>query len=109
MLKKEIKDILLASQKLGWVMEPEAKRLLALAGLEVPQFTWAKSLEEAVRFAGEIGYPVVAKVVSPEVLHKTDSGGVAVGIDSNTKLGEAFQRFSTFGGFVNTRTAGLAI
>jgi len=38
-------------------------------------------------------------VVSPEVLHKTDSGGVAVGIDSDTKLGEVFQRFSTFGGF----------
>ncbi|MFC1884685.1 acetate--CoA ligase family protein [Thermodesulfobacteriota bacterium] len=99
MLKKEIKDILLASQKLGWVMEPEAKRLLTLAGLEVPQFTWVNSLEEAIRFAGEIGYPVVAKVVSPDVLHKTDSGGVAIGIDSNTKLSEAFQKFSTFEGF----------
>jgi hypothetical protein len=99
MLTTEIRDIMSASRELGWVLEPEAKRLSSLAGLDIPQFIWATGLEEAVRFAREIGYPVVAKIVSPHVLHKSDVGGVAVGIDSEVKLGETFHRFSQLNGF----------
>jgi len=98
-LSTEIKDIISTSKELGWVLEPEAKRLCSLAGLTVPRFLWATGVDEAVRFAQEIGYPVVAKVVSPHVLHKSDVGGVVVGIDSAEKLREAFHRFSEFGGF----------
>jgi len=98
-LRREIRDILSASRELGWVLEPEAKRLSSLAGLDIPQFIWATGLEEAVRFAREIGYPVVAKIVSPHVLHKSDVDGVAVGIDSDVKLGETFRRFSQLNGF----------
>ena len=71
MLNQEITDILSASREVGWVMEPEAKRLLALSGLRVPKFGWVRSGEEAVQLANEIGYPVVAKVVSPKILHKS--------------------------------------
>ena len=99
MLTDEIKDILLASRDLGWVLEPEAKRLFSLAGLDVPKFMWATELEQAVRFARDIGYPVVAKVVSPRALHKSDVGGVVVGIGSDEKLSETFRRFSRFDGF----------
>ena len=99
MLTDEIKDILSASRELGWVLEPEAKRLFSLAGLDVPKFMWATEIEEAVRFAQEIGYPVVAKVVSPRVLHKSDVGGVVVGIGSDEKLSESFGRFSRLEGF----------
>ncbi|HUT72672.1 MAG TPA: acetate--CoA ligase family protein [Desulfatiglandales bacterium] len=99
MLTDEIKDILSASCELGWVLEPEAKRLFSLAGLDVPKFMWATEIEEAVRFAQEIGYPVVAKVVSPRVLHKSDVGGVVVGIGSDEKLSESFGRFSRLEGF----------
>ena len=99
MLTEEIKDILLASRELGWVLEPEAKRLFSIAGLDVPKFTWATDLKEAVRSAQDIGYPVVAKVVSPRALHKSDVGGVAVGINSDEKLSETFARFSKFDGF----------
>ena len=99
MLRDEIKDILLASRELGWVLEPEAKRLFSIAGLDVPKFTWATDLKEAVRFAQDIGYPVAAKVVSPHALHKSDVGGVAVGINSDEKLSETFARFSKFDGF----------
>jgi acyl-CoA synthetase (NDP forming) len=98
-LSAEIKDIISASQERGWVLEPDAKRVCSLAGLTVPRFTWATGIDEAVRFAQEIGYPVVAKLVSPHVLHKSDVGGVVVGIDSDEKLREAFHRFSEFGGF----------
>ncbi|MBK5099972.1 MAG: acetate--CoA ligase family protein [Desulfobacteraceae bacterium] len=99
MLRKEIEDILVASRDAGWVLEPEAKRLLALAGLKIPRFKWVQELEEGLRFAGEIGYPVVAKVVSSKILHKTDVGGVAVGVKSEKRLTEIFSRFSAFEGF----------
>ena len=99
MLKKEIKDILSASRQQGWVLEPEAKRLLSLAGLEVPRFTWTAEVEEAVRFADKMDYPVVAKIVSPEVAHKSDLGGVVTGIDSQEKLRETFHLFSKLPGF----------
>jgi acetate---CoA ligase (ADP-forming) subunit beta len=99
MLKKEAKAIVKASGKRGWVLEPDAKRLLSISGIDVPQFLWAKSSEEAVRFAGKIGYPVVGKLISPEALHKSDVGGVLVGIDSDKNLEKAFHRFSSFKGF----------
>jgi acyl-CoA synthetase (NDP forming) len=98
-LSAEIKDILSAYQERGWVLEPDAKRVCSLAGLTVPRFLWATGVDEAVRFAQEIGYPVAAKLVSPSVLHKSDVGGVVVGIDSGEKLGEAFRRFREFEGF----------
>ena len=99
MLRTEINDILSASRELGWVLEPEAKRLCSLAGLTVPRFAWTNGEEDAVRFAHEIGYPVVAKIISPQALHKSDVGGVVVDIDSDEKLREAFHRFSQFIGF----------
>ncbi len=99
MPSKEIKKILYDSKKRGWVMEPEAKRILNLAGLPVPKYTRASSLQEAVVAAESIGYPVVAKVVSPRVLHKSELGGVAVGIDTKAKLEKAFHRFSSIDEF----------
>ena len=113
MLKKEILDILAGAGKTGWVMEPDAKGLLALAGLMVPRFTRAMTLEEALHFAGEIGYPVAAKVVSPKILHKSDVAGVAVGIQGEEVLRAVFQRFSTLEGFsgvlVEEMVAGLEL
>lgn len=99
MLREEIKDILSAARETGWVLEPEAKRLLAYAGLEVPRFEWVTKAEEALPFAQEVGYPVVAKVVSPQVLHKSDVGGVIVGINDDQRLLEAFGRLSGLEGF----------
>jgi len=99
MLRKEPKAIVKSSRRWGWVLEPEAKRLLAISGIDVPRFFWAKSSEEAIQFAGEIGYPVVGKLVSPEALHKSEVGGVVVGIDSDKNLEKAFHRFSSFKDF----------
>jgi succinyl-CoA synthetase beta subunit len=95
MLKKEIAEIISAARREGWVVEPEAKRLLALAGLDVPRFKWAKTLEDALQRAHEIGYPVVGKVVSSHVVHKSDQGGVVLNIQSDEGLKRTYQRFST--------------
>jgi acyl-CoA synthetase (NDP forming) len=102
MLKKEIMEILSSSKSTGWVLEPEAKRLLSLNGMDTPRFIWAKKVDEAIRFAEEIGYPVVVKVISPKVLHKSEKKGVAMDIDSREKLVRTFNQFSQIEGFVGT-------
>jgi hypothetical protein len=56
-------------------------------------------MEEAIQFAEETGYPVVAKVVSPKVVHKSDKNGVEIGIDHEGKLKDTFRRFSQIDGF----------
>lgn len=98
--RSEINRIIEAARTDGWVLEPDAKRILTIAGFDVPRFTIARTPEEAIRFAGEIGYPVVAKVVSPRILHKSDVGGVAVGIAEAGGLAEAFERFQGLDGFL---------
>lgn len=113
MASNTIQEILSSAQETGWVLEPEAKRLLSLAGLDVPRFCWVTVGEEAVAFAREVGYPVVAKVVSPQVLHKSDVNGVAVGIKGDTALREVFQRFQRIDGFsgllVETQLVGMEL
>lgn len=99
MLNKEIISIIDKFKEIGWVPEPEAKRLFQTAGLNVPKFSWAHTPEDAVESARWIGYPVVAKVVSPAVIHKSDVGGVIVGINSDERLKEAFNIFKTLDGF----------
>jgi acyl-CoA synthetase (NDP forming) len=99
MLSKKIHAILKAGEKTGWIIEPEAKKLLSLAGLNVPRFKWTTTLDEALEFVHSIGYPVVVKVVSPEILHKSDVGGVLVGVDSDEQLKAAFQAESSFSTF----------
>jgi len=88
-----------AAVKYGWVMEPDAKAILKLAGISVPKSHWAKDIKEACEFAAKIGYPIVAKIVSPQVVHKSDVRGVIVGIDSESALAEQFVRLSKMKGF----------
>ena len=100
MLTDEMKEILSGAKGIGWVLEPQAKRLFSLAGLEVPRYFFAATVAEAIRFAKKIGYPLVGKVVSPKVIHKSEKNGVELGIDSDRKLRETFHRFSKIEGFV---------
>lgn len=99
MLNKEMLEILSASRKAGWVLEPDAKRLLSLRGLAVPRFKTATEEEDAVRSAREIGYPVVAKAVSPKIVHKSEHGAVVVGIRGDEEIRAAFQRLRKLADF----------
>lgn len=92
-------EILTASKDRGWVLEPEAKRIFSWIGLDVPRFIWTTRVDEALRFAREIGYPLVGKVVSPRILHKSDRNGVVVGIKRDEELAETFERFRRMEGF----------
>lgn len=70
-----------AAETDGWT-EAGAKRLLAAAGIPVPSEEEAGSVEEAVAAAGRLGFPVVAKTSGPGLDHKTEAGGVRVGLSS---------------------------
>jgi succinyl-CoA synthetase beta subunit len=113
MLTGEMKKILEASRSIGWVMEPEAKQIFSLAGLDVPRFRWAKDKGEITQFAEEIGYPLVAKIVSPKVIHKSDIKGVVVGIETQQELIEVYQRFgqveSFAGMLIEERVPGIEV
>jgi succinyl-CoA synthetase beta subunit len=98
-LTQTAKKILKDSKKQGWVLEPEAKRLLKDIGMDVPRYFWAAHADDAVQYAGEIGYPVVAKIVSPRVIHKSEQKGVVVGVSSDSQLKKVFKRFSRVKGF----------
>ena len=59
---------------------PEGQLVCQAYGIPVPREALATSPAEAARLAAELGFPVVMKIVSPRILHKTDAGGVVVGV-----------------------------
>jgi acyl-CoA synthetase (NDP forming) len=70
--------------------EPEAKQMLALAGIGIPPEAVATSAAQAARLANRIGYPVVLKVVSRDLPHKSDVGGVQLGLQSQDAVRRAY-------------------
>jgi acetyltransferase len=65
-----------------WLDEEEAKRVLAAYGIATVPTVRVRDTEEAVIAAGDIGYPVALKVLSPQILHKSDVGGVVLNLHS---------------------------
>ncbi|MGF7234285.1 MAG: acetate--CoA ligase family protein [Frankia sp.] len=74
------------------VTEPAAKHLLSRHGVPVPESGVATSADEAAALAERIGFPVVLKVVSAQITHKTDVGGVVVGLGDSAEVRAAFRR-----------------
>lgn len=70
--------------------DAESRDILTAYGIRVPRSKLCKNPDEAVDFAEELGYPVVMKIASPDILHKTDVGGVRVGLDNPTEVRDAF-------------------
>jgi len=73
------------------LLETEAKELLREYGIPVPDFKLIKSEEEIVGLAKEINFPIVMKIVSPDIIHKTEEGGVKVGIKDEKEAKTAYQ------------------
>ena len=74
------------------LLEHEAYEFLRYFDLPVPRFGLARSPEEAVELAERIGYPIVLKIVSPDIVHKSDVGGVVVGVATGSDVRRAFER-----------------
>lgn len=71
--------------------EVEAMAVLEAYGFPVLKTRLAKDLKEAKAYAQEIGFPVVMKIASPDILHKTDVGGVMVGVEDDAAVEKAFE------------------
>ncbi len=78
------------SNKEKVITEELAKQVLSEYGVMVPRYALVKSAEEAEIEAEKVGFPLVAKIVSPEILHKTDVRGVKVGLQNRADVKETF-------------------
>jgi acetyltransferase len=74
--------------------EAEAKTFLEYYNIPVARSFVARTPDEAVTVARRVGYPVVAKILSPQIVHKSDAGGVVLDIDDEAELREAFDRIT---------------
>ncbi len=71
--------------------DAESRTILKAYGLRIPQSELAETPQQASLLAGKIGYPVVLKIASPDILHKTDIGGVKVGLQNSQEVRDAFE------------------
>ena len=69
----------------------DSRRIMELAGIPLNKMRLATNLKEGIEKANKLGYPVVLKIVSADVIHKSDSGGVKIGINSEDVLRESFE------------------
>ncbi|RLG80040.1 MAG: CoA-binding protein [Thermoprotei archaeon] len=93
------------------LIETEAKDLVRSYGIPVVPTKLATSEDEAVRIAENLGYPVVLKIASPDILHKTDIGGVITGVESEKEVREAFKTIiaNVYRYAPNARIYGVAV
>jgi acetyltransferase len=90
---KEIDGILdkAAADGRSFLLAHEGQKILELCGISFPKSSIARSLDEAVKAAESIGYPVVMKVVSRDILHKSDVGGVALNLLDQKEVMDAYE------------------
>jgi acetyltransferase len=89
-------DVIASASKRGRVslLEPEAYEVCNEYGIAVPPFRVVESIGSAIASANEIGYPVALKVVCEEILHKTDAGGVMLGMASDSALKGSYEQLA---------------
>ena len=74
------------------LLETEAKTICMEYGIPVTKFKLALNEKEAAKHADEIGYPVVLKIVSPDIIHKSDAGGVIVNLKNPAEVTNAYKK-----------------
>jgi 4-hydroxybutyryl-CoA synthetase (ADP-forming) len=79
-------------QKRTNLLEEEGQEILRAYGFPLPQSILAKTAADAVKAAKKIGFPVVMKIASPQIIHKSDAGGVKVGIANEKDVEAAFEQ-----------------
>ncbi len=74
-----------------FLLAHEAQAMMRIAGIPIPESHIARNLDEAIHYAEKIGYPVVMKVVSKDIIHKSDAGGVALDLDNRNEVIDAYE------------------
>lgn len=77
------------------LLEPEVLSLLESYEIQIPPYKVIRNENEALEAAEALGWPIVMKIVSPDVIHKTDVGGVILDIQNEKQVSEAFSRLSS--------------
>lgn len=72
------------------ITEESAKEILSEYEIRVPRYALVTDVNESIKKANELGFPLVAKIVSPQILHKTDVGGLRVGLSSEEEVRQTF-------------------
>jgi len=85
------------------LLETESRELLKEYNVSLPDAILANSPEKAVEAAGKIGYPVAMKIVSPDIIHKSDAGGIKLDLNSKEEVRGAFDEILKNAGNVTTR------
>jgi acetyltransferase len=99
-----------SGEKRRWLTESEAKEVLKAYGIPVVETRVAGNAEEAVTIAAEIGFPVALKVLSPDITHKSDVGGVALDLETPDAVLEAANRIaSRVAGIEGARLSGFTV
>lgn len=94
MNKKEILAQLEQFKKDGkkFLPQPISEQIIASYDIPVPPAYIAEDAEETVKYARKLGFPVVLKVISPQIVHKSEAGGVITDVDKEAKVKEAFYK-----------------
>lgn len=88
-----VTDVVVLAQGEGRAVltEVESKEFIKASGIPLVQARLATSQREAVAIAAELGYPVALKIVSPDIVHKSDIGGVRLGLRNGTEVRRAYR------------------
>lgn len=109
----KVKELIAKARDRGedFMLEHDAKAVFEAAGLRVPKSSLCKNLDEAVACAKEIGYPVVLKIQSKDILHKSDVGGVKTDLDDDKELADAYGAMMAMirEKFPNARIEGVSV
>ncbi len=91
--KQEVREVLdeVREEDRTALSETEGKRILSAYGVPVPRELKAKGLKQALEAAHRVGYPIVMKIDSPDIAHKTDVGGVAVGLSNDEAVVKSYE------------------
>lgn len=90
---KKVSEIIEEARRGGrkFLLESEAKEACIEYGIPVTRFNVAQTVEEAVKFSDEIGYPIVLKILSPDIIHKSDVGGVILNLNNHKEIRNAYK------------------
>jgi 3-hydroxypropionyl-CoA synthetase (ADP-forming) len=83
-------DNIISRRKDKVITEESAKEILSEYEIKVPRYALVTDVNESIKKANELGFPLVAKIVSPQILHKTDVGGLRVGLSSEKEVRQTF-------------------
>jgi len=79
-------------EKRNTLLETEAKTILTEYNIPVTKSNLAKNGKEATDYADRIGYPIVLKIVSPDIIHKSDAGGVLINLKTSSDVAGAYKK-----------------